>query len=120
MYCQEPLLRCASRCNLLEILIHSTDFSNLSLDNEDIIESFKRLMNFVGRKEILIRRTELWQKVVRWVSPHLQYPDYDSLLSLIESKIIPNTTPEFKYHMANLVGFISVLWSDVNPIRFAM
>ena len=115
MYCQEPLLRSASRCNMLEILIYSTDFSNLSLDNEDIIESFKRLMNFVGRKEILIRRTELWQKVVRWVAPHLQYPDYNSLLSLIESKIISNTTPEFKYHMANLIGFISVLWSDVNP-----
>ena len=112
MYCQEPLLRCASRCHMLEILTHSTNFSNLALDNEEIMDAFKRLMNFVGKKEILIWNTELWQKVVTWVEPHLLHNNYESLLCLMESKIKANSTPEIKHQMANLIGFVSMLWSS--------
>ena len=116
MYCQEPLLRCASRCHMLEILTHSTNFSNLALDNEDIMDAFKRLMSFVGKKEILIWNTELWQKVVVWVEPHLLHNNYERLLCLMESKIKVNSTPEIKHQMANLIGFVSMLWSSTNEV----
>ena len=112
MYCQEPLLRAASRCHMLDILVHSTDFSNLALNDEDIIDAFKRLMNFVGRKEILIRHTKLWQKVICWVEPHLQHEDYESLLRYLESNVQSYSTQVMKYQVANLIGFLSVLWSD--------
>ena len=114
MYCQEPLLRCASRCHMLEVLTHSTNFSNLALDNEDIMGAFKRLMNFVGKKEILIWNTQLWQKVVAWVEPHLLNNNYESLLGLMISKLQANITPEIKHQMANLIGFVSMLWSSTN------
>ena len=99
---------------MLEVLTHSANFSNLALDNEDIMGAFKRLMNFVGKKEILIWNTQLWQKVVAWVEPHLLNNNYESLLGLMISKLQANITPEIKHQMANLIGFVSMLWSSTN------
>ena len=112
MYCQEPLLRGASRCHILEILTHFTKFSNLRSPDEDIFESFKCLMNFAGTKDILIRRTNLWYKVLFWVKPDLNLTTYDKLLTTLEFKA-QNTTSKIRYQWANVLGFVSVIWGDI-------
>ena len=120
MHCQEPLIRGASQCQILDILANSSNFSNLMLEDEDIFDGFKRLMHFTAPKGILIRGTNIWSKVVKWVCPKLQCTTYDIILDEVELKAQNTTAHKVQYQLAHLAGLVLVMWSDIENTKTAI
>ena len=115
MYCQEPLLRGASQCNLLEILFTSSDFTDLISSNEveNIVDGFKSILPFTGSKGILIRNTPLWFKLLVWVEQTVKSITTEKLVEAIINRANYTTLQTIKYQLAYILGFVSIVCCDI-------
>ena len=115
MYCQEPLLRGASQCNLLGILFTSSDFTDLISSNEveHIVDGFKSIMPFTGSKGILIRNTPLWLKLLEWVEPTVKSTTTEKLVETIINRANYTTPQTIKYQLAYILGLVSIVCCDI-------
>ena len=115
MYCQEPLLRGASQCNLLGILFTSSDFTDLISSNEveHIVDGFKSIMPFTGSKGILIRNTPLWLKLLVWVEPTVKSTTTEKLVETIINRANYTTPQTIKYQLAYILGLVSIVCCDI-------
>ena len=115
MYCQEPLLRGASQCNLLDILFTSSDFTDVISSNEvdHIVDGFKSIMPFTGSKGILIRNTPLWFKLLVWVEQTVKSITTEKLVEAIINRANYTTLQTIKYQLAYILGFVSIVCCDI-------
>ena len=116
MNCQEPLIRCASRCHILDVLICTFRFE-LSYDpaQGNFFDGLKCLLPFVGAKEILIRGSQLWSKAVKWVKQDIQAKPLVWFIDEMEIHAKKVCSLNVRHDLADLLGLAIVLRSDADP-----
>lgn len=110
MTCQEPLIKGAAQCHLLETLFKVSQPNQVS---DDMLEVVAFIKEFHGPKKVLVRGTAMWTGLCQWISKSVDLNSMDYLKVVHQTQRKTTSCAEEQKRFAEQLALLFVLECDI-------